>query len=113
MEYHEKIQDGVALISLKGPFLSEPDALAMRKHFYKLVDERVIRIVMDLRDVTHINSCGLGLLVSVLTTLKRSGGQLRLARVQANVRSVLSVTGLVLIFDLFDTMEEAMESLNR
>src|SRR5512142_1229226 len=111
MEYEEKILDGIALLKLKGPFLSEPDAMMLRQHFYKLVDDKATRVVMDLSKVTHINSCGLGLLVSVLTTLKRTGGQLRLADIPPNVRSVLTVTGLVMIFDILNTPEEALKSL--
>jgi anti-sigma B factor antagonist len=111
MEYTEKIDDGVVLISLRGPFLAEPDAITLRKHIYKLVEDHITGIVMDLGDVTHINSCGLGLLVSVLTTLKRRGGQLRLSRMRENVRSVFSVTGLVMIFELSESTEEALKSV--
>jgi anti-sigma B factor antagonist len=66
--------------------------------------------VIDLGKVDWMNSTGLGLLISGLTTLKKSGGELKLANVTDKIQSLLTITKLVTIFKSFDTVDEAIQS---
>lgn len=70
-----------------------------------LVNQRCV--VLDLSQVTFVDSSGLASLVSVLKALPE-GATLRLARVHANVHSLLRLTRLLKVFSTFPTVPEAL-----
>jgi anti-sigma B factor antagonist len=57
-----------------------------------------------------MNSTGLGLLISGLTTLRKAGGELRLANVTDKIESLLAITKLITVFKAYDSVEEAVSS---
>jgi len=57
-----------------------------------------------------MNSTGLGILISGLTTLKNNGGELKLANVTDKIQSLLTITKLVTVFEAYDSTEEALKS---
>jgi len=77
-----------------------------------LIEQGNRRLVVDLADVSFIDSSGLGALVSALKTLKRSdnGGDVRLARVQPPVVSLLEIIRLNRVFTSYPTVEQAAQS---
>ena len=74
------------------------------------IDEGRPNVIVDLGDVTLVNSTGLGILVSNLITLRRCGGDLKLLRVPKRIGSALQTTWLDHVFDLHDVEEEALTS---
>jgi anti-sigma B factor antagonist len=66
------------------------------------------KIVVDLGKISYVNSVGLGSLVRARTTCANRSGWFRLARVGDRINSILMVTKLVLVFDTFETVEEAV-----
>lgn len=87
-------------------------AADFRGKLLALIDEGHRHLVVDLHDVSFIDSSGLGALVSALKTLKRSNGigDVRLARVQAPVVSLLEIIRLNRVFTSYDSVEQAVES---
>lgn len=77
-----------------------------------LIEQGHRRLVVDLSQVNFIDSSGLGALVSALKTLKRSdvGGDVRLARVQAQVVSLLEIIRLNRVFTTYPSVEQAVQS---
>ena len=71
------------------------------------------QIVLDLGDVTYIDSRGLGTLVALYASARKIGGDIRLARVGRRVNEVLQVTNLVSLFEVFDKTEKAVASFKR
>jgi len=71
------------------------------------------RLVLDVREVSRVDSSGMGLLVRYLSRSKQQGGDLRLAGPQSFFRSLLEMTKLVTVFRLFDTEEDALVSFLR
>ncbi len=67
---------------------------------------------LDLGKVMIVNSTGLGILIAALTSMKNAGGILKLLNVSKRVESLLMVTKLILIFDVFENEEEAMASFS-
>ena len=57
-----------------------------------------------------MNSNGLGILISGLTTLRNNGGELKLARVTEKIESLLTITKLITVFDSYDSVEDALKS---
>ena len=110
MEIKKIIEKEVAILTLKGNFLCEPDKIKLRDKVYGLMDDNVKNVILDLGKVDCVNSEGLGTLVMALTSLRKTGGDLRLAHVSDMVRKTLTITQLVRIFEIYDTAEEAIAS---
>lgn len=110
MQIKEKMEDNVAVITLKGDLLGEPDTTTIREKIHSLVNDDVKRVVIDLGGVNYMNSSGLGTLISVLTTMRNASGELRLARVEGKVQNLFIMTQLVKVFDTYETVDRALAS---
>jgi len=69
-------------------------------------------VVVDLSDIAHFNSSHIGMLISGYTTLVNSGGDMRLASISNRVLKALEITRLNLVFDIYSSVEEAVDSYN-
>lgn len=87
-------------------------AADFRAQLLSLIDQGNRHLVVDLKDVSFIDSSGLGALVSALKTLKRTtdSGDVRLARLQPPVVSLLEIIRLNRVFTSFPSVEQAVES---
>lgn len=110
MQIKEKIENNIAVLSLKGDFLGEPETSEVRNKIHSLVSDNVKKIIVDMGGVNYVNSSGLGTLISALTTMRNSGGDLRLARVGEKVQNLFIITQLVKVFDTYETVERAQLS---
>ncbi len=110
MQIKERVENDVAILTMKGDILGEPDTSNIRDKIHSLVNDEVKHIVMDLGGVNFMNSSGLGALISSLTTMRNSGGDLRLARVGGKVQNLFVMTQLVKVFDTYETVERALLS---
>lgn len=110
MQIKEKIENNVAVLSLKGDLLGEPDTTTIREKIHSLVSDQVKQVVLDLGGVNYMNSSGLGTLIAALTTVRNSGGDLRLARVEGKVQNLFVMTQLVKVFDTYETVDRALSS---
>src|ERR1051326_6607532 len=95
MKISRQVQSGVAVLSLEGDFIGEMDRSNLSSNVQDLLADGNRWFVVDLRAVHHINSSGLGSLVSTLTTLRNAGGDLRLACANPGGRSPCEMTQLI------------------
>lgn len=104
--------NGATVVHPSGERLDIEVAADFRAMLLSLIEQGHRRLVVDLSDVSFIDSSGLGALVSALKTLKRSdnGGDVRLARVQAPVVSLLEIIRLNRVFTTYATVEQAVQS---
>jgi anti-sigma B factor antagonist len=110
MQIKEKVENNVAILSLKGDLLGEPDTTTIREKIHSLCSDQVKQVVLDLGGVNYMNSSGLGTLIAALTTVRNSGGDLRLARVEGKVQNLFVMTQLVKVFDTYETVDRALAS---
>jgi anti-sigma B factor antagonist len=101
---------GAVIIELKGNVMGGDDTKDFNDLLHKLVEENKLNIIVDLSDVKFMNSSGLGMLIGGLTTMKKSNGSLKLARVGDKIESLLIITKLITIFESYDTIDEAVNS---
>jgi len=99
-----------AILRLTGDPLGEQDAANLRQKIYELIGSGVTNVVLDFHAVKHINSAGLGGLISSKTTLCKAGGDLRIAAINQHVRKVLTITRLSEILEDHPTVEQALAS---
>jgi anti-sigma B factor antagonist len=98
------------IIEIKGNVMGGPEAQEFSDSLKKLLQEGKKNIVVDLAEVKFMNSSGLGMMISGLTTVKNGGGQLKLANVTEKIHSLLMITKLITIFETFDSLEDAVKS---
>ena len=113
MTITEKTRDHVTVISLKGNLLGEPETTALREAVYRLTERDEKQVVLDLGRLKAINSTGLGVLVSALTSLRKRSGDLSLAKLPEKVHALMMITHLVRVFMIYDTVERAVASFGR
>ena len=70
------------------------------------------KILLNLGDITYIDSAGLGALISSYTTTKREGGQLKLVSLTKRIQDLLAITMLITVFDTYDAEAEAIDSFS-
>jgi anti-sigma B factor antagonist len=79
----------------------------IQERVYQAIRERTPFVILDMKDVEWINSSGLGSLMACLTTLRGSGGDLRLAHVSDRVRRPIQITRLDQVLVMFDSVPDA------
>ena len=102
--------DKVIVVALKGEIMGGPDTENFQKRLYAAVKKGNVNVVVDMSQTTWMNSSGLGMLISGLTTLRSSGGDLRLASVSERLRHPLEITKLDSVFQIFDSIQSAVDS---
>ncbi len=110
MKLSHREESGVMVIEPKGKIMGGPESTELHDLLHDLIDQGKKNVVIDLGKVDWMNSTGLGLLISGLTTLRKSGGELKLANVTDKIQSLLTITKLVTIFKSFDTVDDAITS---
>jgi anti-sigma B factor antagonist len=105
-------KDGVIVIRLSGAIYFGEESTALRILVKDLLGKSR-QIVLDLGDVTHIDSGGLGTLVSLYGSARKVGGEIKLAHIGNHTRELLQITRLVTLFEIFDTVEDAIASFER
>jgi anti-sigma B factor antagonist len=113
MKLTDQERDGVVILEPKGKILGGPDATVLKEKLQSLIDSGKTRVVIDLADVDYMNSTGLGILISTLTTLRKANGELKLANVTEKIQSLLTITKLVTVFDDYETVDEAVAAFPR
>ena len=110
MKLNQFEKGNVTVIGLEGKLMGGPDAVQLHETLHGLVEKNVKNIVLDLKGVDWINSSGLGILISGLTTVRNSGGDLCLAQTGDKIKNILNITKLSSVFNSFDELAEAVES---
>jgi anti-sigma B factor antagonist len=108
----ERKRDGVAIIELSGKLMGGPDAETIDETIKTLLHEGVKNIVVNLEKVRWVNSTGLGILISGYTTVKKSGGELKLLKVSDRIENIFIVSKLYTVFESFDNEDEAVQSFS-
>ena len=108
MKFKSRESKGVTIIELTGNVMGGPDATSLNDQLHKLIDDKKNRVVVDLDEVKFINSSGLGMLIGGLTTLRNSGGEMKLARASKKIEDLLKMTKLTTVFDIHKTVNEAV-----
>ena len=102
--------DNVLVIEINGEIMGGAESEKFRKIIYDAIEEDQVFIVADMTQATWMNSSGLGMLISGLTTLRSSGGDLRLANLSEKVRRPLEITKLESVFLTYNSTEDAINS---
>ena len=100
----------VTLLRLGGRIVFGDGASELRARLNDLLDEARLKFVLDLRDVTYIDSFGVGVIAAKYVSICRKGGAMKLLQLSPRSRRVMNISGLLKIFQSFDDEEDALRS---
>jgi len=100
--------EGVTVLDLKGRERIRGAALALHESIRCLAREGKIQILLDLAWVKHIDSCGLGELISSHVSLTDKGGTLKLMHLTESVYELMTITKLLTVFDVYEDEPKAL-----
>ena len=106
----ERQAGDVTVLDLKGRVRVGGATVALHKSFRSLVQEEKILILLNLAGVTHIDSSGLGELISSHITVFNKGGEIKLVHLTETLRELMTVTKLLTIFDVYENEADALLS---
>ncbi len=110
MDFSIEQQGEVSVISLHGSLLADVQTKDVLHTVTTLIDEQKVKFVVDLKELKFINSSGLGMLLTCLTKARKVGGDVILANVPEQVSNLLVITKLNSIFQVKDSLAEAVKS---
>jgi anti-sigma B factor antagonist len=84
----------------------------LRNRVDDLVQAGASKILIDLENVSFMDSSGLAALVIVLKTIRAAGGQLYVCSLNAQVKMLFELTNMTKIFEIFDTQDEVVQALS-
>ena len=102
MKSNTRQVDGVTIVDLSGRITLGEGSVLLRDMVRDLVTKGQRKILLNLGDVTYIDSSGIGELVSAFTTVRNQGGELKLLNLTKKVHDLLQITKLYTVFDVKD-----------
>lgn len=102
--------DGVEIISLQGKITIGSGDTQLREVIANAVSSGKTNVLLDLSQVTTIDSSGIGELVGSYTTVTNRGGKLKLLHLPAKLNELLHVTQLITVFEVYEDEKEAVAS---
>src|SRR5688500_13810777 len=113
MKLTERRAGDVTLLDLQGRLVLDDGDTALREHVNDLVSQGRLKIVVNLKEVVYIDSCGLGVLIARLVSVRNKGGDLRLLHLSPRTHRVFEISKLESVFESFVSEEEAVASFKR
>lgn len=101
----------VTVFVLSGQLAYEEGTRQLREAMTAAVDAGARSCLVDLRDVTYLDSSGVGMLVMLFRHITRRGGQFKLLAPSPAARRVLGISQLTRVFDIFDDEADALLNL--
>ncbi|HTX16205.1 MAG TPA: STAS domain-containing protein [Candidatus Baltobacteraceae bacterium] len=102
--------NGVSVIDLEGRIVLGDESNSFRERVKSLLAAGKKKIVLNLANVSYIDSAGLGTLVATFHSARSQGATLKLAHLGQKFKEVLQVTKLMTVFDTYDTEAAAIQS---
>ena len=103
--------DNAVVVDMSGRLTIGEPVLLLRETLRVQVNDGTRQFVLNLGDVSYIDSSGLGELVSSYTTIRNKGGDVKLLKLTSKTRDLLQMTKLLTVFDVYDDEAKAIASL--
>ena len=112
MDFNSTKQDTTCIFTLTGNLVGENDGMPLADAFNEEMEDGASNFIIDLSELKHINSSGLGVFITLLTKVRKKGGELVLVNPSDFIKNLLLITKLNSIFQTFATIEEAKASFS-
>ena len=105
--------DGITILDLSGRITLGEGSVVLRDTIREVLGKGEKKILLNLGDVTYIDSSGIGELVSAFTAVRKEGGELKLLNLTKKVHDLLQITKLYTVFDVKDDEANAISSFTK
>jgi len=106
----ERDVNGITVLDIEGRIVLGEESNSFREKVKGLLASGKKKIVLNLANVTYIDSAGLGTLVATFHSARSQGAALKLANLGSKFKEVLQVTKLMTVFDTYDSEAAAIQS---
>ena len=110
MDIHTRTIGDVHILDISGKIILGRGTMIVRNTIKDLLHSGVKKIVLNLAEVNHIDSSGVGELVSAFTSVAKEGGRLELLNLTIKVKEILAITKLLTVFQVYDNEQEALSA---
>ncbi len=106
----EREVSGITVVAMDGRIVLGEESNALRERIKGLLAGKKTKIVLDMGNVTYIDSAGLGTLVATYHSARQQGATMKLVNLGQKFREVLQVTKLLTVFEVHDNEAAAVSS---
>ena len=111
MQISERTIGDVVIVDVSGKVtLGDGGDVALRDKMRSLIQQGQKKVLLNLGEVSYVDSAGLGEIVQSYASVTKNGGALKLLNVTKRIKDLLSITKLLTVFECHDSEDEAVKS---
>jgi len=110
MKFEDYLENDVVIIEISGKIMGGEESTLFHGRIHEYINQNKKKFIIDLSKVDWMNSVGLGMLITAMTSIKNAGGRFILANI-TKIESILTITRLISVFEHYDNRKEAMKAL--
>ena len=111
MQISQRTVGDVVIVDISGKItLGDGGDAILKDKMRSLIQQGHKKLLLNLGEVSYVDSAGLGEIVQAYATVNKDGGKLKLLNVTKRIKDLLSITKLLTVFDTFDSEAEAVAS---
>ena len=101
----------IVILDMSGRLMIGEPVLLLRNTIRRFVEDGTKKFILNLGEVSHIDSGGLGELVATYTSIRNKGGDVKLLNLDKKAKDLLQMTKLLTVFDTYNDEAKAIQSL--
>jgi anti-sigma B factor antagonist len=109
MDIKEKEQNGIVILDITGE-IDLYNAPSIKSFILKKIEAQKVNVVINMQEVSYIDSSGIGALISSLSNLKKYQGSLKITNIHDSVKKVFELTKLTSFFEIYPGVDAALAS---
>lgn len=113
MTLKERRVGNVTILDMKGRLVLDDGDDELRERLGQLADEGRLNLVLNLKDVTYVDSCGIGVLIAKYVSMRRKGGDVKLLNLTPRSHHLMEISKLLGVFETFESEDKALASFSR
>ena len=110
MTLKERRVADVTILDLKGRLVLEEGDAVLRSRVNELAAEGRVQILVNMKDVTYVDSCGIGVLIAKYVSLRKKGGDLKLLHLTPRSHRLMEISKLLNVFETYESEDDAVRS---
>ncbi len=105
-------QIGGTILHLSGKFIGGEETDELKKELNELAEQGEKKLIINLSDVTYLNSTALGILIASHTNFTKREGKITLCNVSKSIENIFVITKLSLVFNIAENLENAIKNMS-
>jgi anti-sigma B factor antagonist len=103
-------QQGIEILKLSGQFIGGEETDELRNKLSEIAGQEMNRLIVNLADVTYLNSTALGVLIASHASFAKRNGRIALCSISKSIENIFVITKLTLVFEIHSSLDEAIKA---